>query len=99
MIIIKSPREIELMRKAGALTAKVFETVGPLVQPGVTTKYLAKMAKKVIEDAGGICVEEGYGGFPGEICTSVNNVLVHGVPTLKLAKSTSAAKFSATSGN
>ena len=53
MIIIKSPREIELMRKAGALTAKVFETVGPLVQPGVTTKYLAKMAKKVIEDAGG----------------------------------------------
>ena len=80
-IIIKSPREIELMRKAGALTAKVFETVGPLVQPGVTTKYLAKMAKKVIEDAGGICIEEGYGGFPGEICTSVNNVLVHGVPS------------------
>ena len=48
MIIIKSPREIELMRKAGALTAKVFEVVGPLVKPGVTTQYLADMAEKVI---------------------------------------------------
>ncbi|MCQ2799601.1 MAG: type I methionyl aminopeptidase [Bacilli bacterium] len=81
MINIKSPREIELMRKAGALTAKVFEVVGPLVQPGVTTKFLAQKAKEVIVNGGGICVEEGYGGFPGEICVSVNECIVHGVPS------------------
>ena len=75
MIIIKSQREIELMRKAGALTAKVFEVVGPLVKPGVTTQYLADMAEKVILEGGGVSAEKGYCGFPGAICTSVNEVL------------------------
>jgi methionyl aminopeptidase len=83
MIIIKSPREIELMRKAGRLTAHVFEVVGPLVQPGVSTQYLADMAEKVITDGGGIAASKGYGGFPGAICTSVNEVLVHGIPSPK----------------
>ena len=83
MIIIKSPREIELMRKASALTAKVFEVVGPLVKPGVTTQYLADMAEKVIIEGGGISAEKGYCGFPGAICTSVNEVLVHGIPSPK----------------
>lgn len=83
MIIIKSPREIELMRKAGALTAKVFEVVGPLVKPGVTTQYLADMAEKVILEGGGVSAEKGYCGFPGAICASVNEVLVHGIPSPK----------------
>ncbi len=83
MIIIKSPREIELMRKAGALTAKVFDVVGPLVKPGVSTLYLSEMAEKVIIDEGGEAASKGYGGFPGAICTSVNEVLVHGIPSDK----------------
>jgi methionyl aminopeptidase len=83
MIIIKSPREIELMRAAGRLTAHVFEVVGPLVQPGVSTQYLADMAEKVITEGGGIAASKGYGGFPGAICTSVNEVLVHGIPSPK----------------
>ncbi len=83
MIIIKSPREIELMRKAGALTAKVFDVVGPLVKPGVSTLYLSEMAEKVITDEGGEAASKGYGGFPGAICTSVNEVLVHGIPSDK----------------
>lgn len=83
MIIIKSPREIELMRKAGRLTAHVFEVVGPLVKPGVSTLYLSNMAEKVITEAGGIAASKGYGGFPGAICTSVNEVLVHGIPSEK----------------
>ena len=83
MIIIKSPREIELMRKAGALTAKVFDVVGPLVKPGVSTLYLSEMAEKVITDEGGVAASKGYGGFPGAICTSVNEVLVHGIPSDK----------------
>jgi len=83
MIIIKSPREIELMRKAGALTAKVFDVVGPLVKPGVSTLYLSEMAEKVINEGGGEAASKGYGGFPGAICTSVNEVLVHGIPSDK----------------
>lgn len=83
MIIIKSPREISLMREAGRLTAKVFEAVGPLVKPGVSTLYLSEMAEKVMNDEGGIAASKGYGGFPGAICTSVNEVLVHGIPSSK----------------
>jgi methionyl aminopeptidase len=83
MIIIKAPREVALMRDAGRLTAKVFEVIGPLVKPGVSTAYLADMAEKVIVDGGGIAASKGYGGFPGAICTSVNEVLVHGIPSPK----------------
>lgn len=83
MIIIKSPREIELMRKAGQLTALVFEKVGPLVKPGVSTLFLSEMAEKVISEGGGRAASKGYGGFPGAICTSVNEVLVHGIPSEK----------------
>ena len=83
MIIIKSHREIELMKKAGALTAKVFEVVGPLVKPGVSTLYLSEMAEKVINEGGGIAASKGYGGFPGAVCTSVNECLVHGIPSEK----------------
>lgn len=83
MIIIKSPREIALMREAGKLTAKVFEAVGPMVKPGVSTLYLSEMAEKVITEGGGIAASKGYGGFPGAICTSVNEVLVHGIPSPK----------------
>lgn len=83
MIIIKSPREIELMRLAGRLTAHVFEVVGPLVQPGVSTQYLADMAEKVIREGGGIPASKGFEGYPGAICTSVNEELVHGIPSPK----------------
>lgn len=83
MIIIKSPREIELMRKAGQLTALVFEKVGPLVKPGVSTLFLSEMAEKFISEGGGRAASKGYGGFPGAICTSVNEVLVHGIPSEK----------------
>lgn len=83
MIIIKSPREISLMREAGRLTAMVFEKVGPMVKPGVSTLELSEAAEKVITDGGGIAASKGYGGFPGAICTSVNEVLVHGIPSSK----------------
>jgi len=81
MIIIKSPREVELMKKAGAVVATVFEKVGPLVKPGVSTKYLADEAEKVIRSMGATPTFLNYGGFPGSICISVNEVLIHGIPS------------------
>ena len=53
MIIVKSPREIELMKEAGKLVAKVFETVAPLVRPGISTYEINEIAEKVILDAMG----------------------------------------------
>lgn len=81
MIIIKSPREIELMREAGRVVAKVFAVVGPLVQPGVSTLTLSRKAEEVIRGEGATPSSKGYGGFPEAICASVNEVLVHGIPS------------------
>ena len=83
MIIIKSPREIELMRQAGHLLAHVYDVVGPQVKPGVSTMELNDLCEKVIREGGGIPAEKGYGGFPAAICASVNEVLVHGIPSPK----------------
>jgi methionyl aminopeptidase len=83
MIIIKSPREIALMRQAGQLLAHVYEVVGPLVQPGVSTQELADVCEKTIRDGGGVPAEKNYEGYPGAICASVNEELVHGIPSRK----------------
>lgn len=83
MIIIKSPREVALMHQAGLLLAHVYEVVGPLVQPGVSTQYLADVCEKVIRDGGGVPAEKNYEGYPGAICASVNEELVHGIPSPK----------------
>jgi len=81
MIIIKSPREIELMRKAGRVVALVFEKVGPMVKTGVSTLALSEAAEAVILGEGATPSSKGYGGFPAAICASVNEVLVHGIPS------------------
>ena len=81
MIIIKSPREIELMRHAGRVVAMVFDKVGPMVKPGVSTLALSEAAEAVILSQGGKPSSKGYGGFPAAICASVNEVLVHGIPS------------------
>lgn len=83
MIIIKSPREIALMKEAGRVTALVFEAVRPLVKPGVSTLEIANAAEKCILDNGGVSAEKGYCGYPGAVCTSINEELVHGIPSAK----------------
>lgn len=86
MIIIKSQREINLMREAGKIVAKVFDELEKFIVPGVTTKEISDKADRIIRDAGAIPASKGYGGFPEAICTSVNDVIVHGIPNNKRLK-------------
>lgn len=86
MIYLKTEDEIELMRAANQLVAQTLAEVGKAIQPGVTTAQLDRLAEEFIRDHGAEPTFKGfpnpYGGpFPGSICTSVNEVVVHGVPS------------------
>lgn len=80
-IILKSPEEIDEMAEAGRLSAKVLREVGARVKPGVSTLELDRIAEMLIRMEGGIPAFKGYGGFPGTICASVNDQIVHGIPS------------------
>lgn len=86
MIFLKTEDEIELLRAANQLVAQTLAEVGKSIRPGVTTAQLDKLADEFIRDHGAQPTFKGfpnpYGGpFPGSICTSVNDVVVHGVPS------------------
>ena len=81
MIIKKTPHQIEEMDEAGRLSAKVLREVGARVKPGVSTAELDRIAEMIIRMEGGIPAFKGYGGFPGSICASVNDQIVHGIPS------------------
>jgi methionyl aminopeptidase len=81
MILIKSPQEIEKMRIAGRIVALAHQAIAPLIKPGVTTKEIEMVADKVIRANGATPSFKGYGGYPASVCTSVNQVLVHGIPS------------------
>lgn len=83
MIVIKSSRELELMREAGRIAALALREVGRAVEPGVTTRELEEIAEKFMGQYGAIPSFKGYRGFPGAICTSVNDEVVHGIPGLR----------------
>ena len=80
MISIKSPREIEAMRRAGRLTAQARALAGSLIRPGVTTHEIDRKVRRFIESHGAKPSFLGYGGFPGAVCISVNEVVIHGIP-------------------
>ena len=84
MIIVKSPREIALMKEAGKLVARVFETVAPFIKPGISTYEINEIAEKVIYEAGGTCPCKGYYDYPAGTCVSVNDTLIHGIPSKKI---------------
>jgi len=80
MISLKSPREIEAMRKAGRITAQARALAGSMVKPGVTTKEIDKAVRLFIKSCGAKPSFLGYGGFPGSACISVNDEVIHGIP-------------------
>lgn len=86
MINIKSEREIELMRVAGEITGSTHNYLKPFIKPGITTKELDELAYDYIISRGATPSFKGYDGFPGTICASVNDEVVHGIPSNRKLK-------------
>ncbi|MHC4820234.1 MAG: type I methionyl aminopeptidase [Planctomycetota bacterium] len=80
MISYKSRREIDTMRDAARIVAEVHAWARENVKPGITTQDIDEAARGIIEGRGATCTFNGYHGFPGNICTSVNEEVVHGIP-------------------
>lgn len=84
MIFLKTDEEIELLRISNQIVAKALAEVAKLITPGVSTAQLDKVAEEFIRDNGAVPGFLGYGGFPKSICTSVNDQVVHGIPSEKV---------------
>ena len=83
MIVIKSDHEIELMAKAASVTAEMFVHLPAIVKPGVSTKEIDQWVEEFILGHGMAPAFKGYGGFPASACISVNEEVVHGIPSKK----------------
>lgn len=81
MIELKSPREIAYMRRAGQIVAQVLRQLAQALRPGVTTAELDQLAERLIREAGAEPSFKGYQGFPASLCTSINDEVVHGIPS------------------
>ena len=80
MIVLKSSREIDLMRKAGKITAAARALAGSMVAPGVTTREIDRAVRRFIRSHGAEPSFLGYNGFPASVCISVNDEVIHGIP-------------------
>jgi methionyl aminopeptidase len=83
VIVCKSPAELEKMRAANALVAEVLAELARMVAPGVTTKDLDAAAEKLVRDGGAEPAFKGYRGYPNTLCASVNEQVVHGIPSAR----------------
>jgi methionyl aminopeptidase len=82
MITLKSPREIDIMARAGAIVARTLDLVGTLVRPGVSTEELDREAERFIRTHKGATPSfKGLYGFPKTLCISINEEIVHGIPS------------------
>ncbi|QVK21442.1 type I methionyl aminopeptidase [Mycoplasmatota bacterium] len=81
MITIKSQREINLMKEAGKIVAMCHQEISKIIKPGITTNKIDALVEKIIISNGGTPSFKGYNGFPSSICASINDVVVHGIPS------------------
>lgn len=79
-MVLKSPGEIELMDEANRIVHAVLDGLGDRIRPGVTTRELDRWAERTIREAGGVPAFLDYKGYPATLCTSRNDVIVHGIP-------------------
>lgn len=86
MISIKSDREIELMRKAGEIVGKTHNYLEKYIKPGISTNELDQLAEKFIKSQNAIPSFKNYNGFPKAICISINDEVVHGIPSSRKLK-------------
>ena len=86
MIIIRSPREVEQIRKANVVVAEVLERLKTLVVPGVTTDELDGISEDIILSKGAVPAFKGYRGYPKTLCVSINEEVVHGIPNKRKLK-------------
>jgi methionyl aminopeptidase len=80
MILLKTAEEIAIMRQGNRILALLFQHLGPMIQPGVTTAELDSEAELFIRSHGAIPAFKGYRGYPATLCTSVNQEVIHGIP-------------------
>jgi methionyl aminopeptidase len=83
LIVLKSPVEIEKMAKAGSIVGEVLELIKGMIQTGITTREIELFADERIRAFGGKSAFRGYRGYPASICTSVNEEVVHGIPSAR----------------
>lgn len=83
MIELKSEHEINLIRAAGRIVRFVLQKLGEIIKPGICTIELDRIAEEIIKSKGAISAFKGYRGFPGHICTSINEEVIHGIPGQK----------------
>ncbi|MBQ1422313.1 MAG: type I methionyl aminopeptidase [Firmicutes bacterium] len=81
MIVIKSEHEIRLMREAGKVCSLIFKRLEDLIKPGISTKDIDDLVEKTVKEHGMKAAEKGYYGYPASVCTSVNEEVVHGIPS------------------
>lgn len=86
MIIIKSDMELTYMKDAGRVVAETLAMIEKVIKPGITTAEIDKLAETFIRSHGAIPSFKGYGGFPASICASVNDVVIHGIPSNRILK-------------
>ena len=84
MIIIKNSEQLKLMREAGRITAEALMVAKEAIRPGLSTKELDKQIQRYIEKCGATPTFLGYHGFPGSACISINNEVIHGIPSDKI---------------
>ncbi len=83
MVVLKTSRELGIMKEACRISAGALQTVGKAVEPGVTTAELDALAEKYIRSQGGVPNFKNYHGYPATACISVNNEVIHGIPSAK----------------
>ena len=84
MVIIKNSEQLELMKKAGKITAEALLVAREAIKPGISTKEIDTKIRRFIEKCGAVPSFLGYGGFPGSACISVNDEVIHGIPSEKV---------------
>jgi methionyl aminopeptidase len=86
MLYLKTDEEIRLLKESNMLVSRTLAEIAALIKPGITTLSLDSFAETFIRDNGALPAFKGYGGFPGTLCTSVNDEIVHGFPSKYILK-------------